>query len=40
MVLPRDEEGCVEIFRAVSLSTLQTVLKCAFSYEEDVQSDG
>ena len=30
----------VEIFQPVSLSTLQTVLKCAFSYEDDIQAEG
>ncbi len=40
MDLPRDEEDCVDIYKPVSLSTLQTVLKCAFSSEEDVQAEG
>ena len=39
--LQKDQNGgSVEIFQPVSLSTLQTVLKCAFSYEDNIQVQG
>ena len=33
----QESSESVEIFAPVSLATLQTVLKCAFSYSEDIQ---
>ena len=34
------DDGSVEIFAPVSLCTLETILRCAFSCEDDIQSEG
>lgn len=36
----KKKEGSVEIFEVMSLVTLDTVLKCAFSYDENILDVG
>ena len=35
-----EKEDYTEVFSPVSLLTLNVILRCAFSYEEDIQQKG
>ena len=34
------KDGYFDVFKNISLSTLEVILKCAFSYKDDIQNLG